>query len=238
MVPNAMHLTVSHHPSGHSVVVVMPSNASLSSVVTMCTSHVDGDGVTLHLDRVGLPDITSLDQVRDGDRVAAMGGRPREGVSGHRYYVAAFPPDQDFQLLYEGDSRSRRHGRGTFYDSRGDVSYVGEWKGDRYCNLYVRHGKGVEYVSSVAVYDGEWENDRRHGNGKWYRNDGGLIYDGEWVHNSRHGMGLFVSSDGSSYLGEWTNDERNGMGQQYDSNNALIYDGTWLNNERNGDGKE
>jgi hypothetical protein len=55
-----------------------------------------------------------------------------------------------------------------------------------------------------SYYDGEWENDLKHGKGKiTYTN--GLCYDGEWKHGLKHGKGKItnINTNGLCYDGEW-----------------------------------
>ena len=58
----------------------------------------------------------------------------------------------------------------------------------------------------------------RHGQGKFYYQDGGL-YDGTWRHNKMDGFGsLFYQSGKIAYEGNWSNDQFQGHGKLYNEN--------------------
>jgi hypothetical protein len=65
------------------------------------------------------------------------------------------------------------------------------------------HGKGI-YTSNEEVYDGEWQNGKRQGQGVQCLADGS-IYDGEWHDSTRHGIGVLTNVDGSRFSGKWSN---------------------------------
>ena len=61
-------------------------------------------------------------------------------------------------------------------------------------------------------YEGSKLNGVKHGQGKFYYQDGGL-YDGEWENGKMQGHGkLFYQSNKLAYEGEWINDQFNGRG--------------------------
>lgn len=62
-----------------------------------------------------------------------------------------------------------------------------------------------------AIYNGEWKNNMRHGQGIWTRPDG-TRYAGEWQNDKPGGMGTLVKPDGSIYTGEWQSGRRHGQG--------------------------
>jgi hypothetical protein len=41
--------------------------------------------------------------------------------------------------------------------------------------------------------------------------DGG-VYEGEWLNGSKNGNGVFYYADGSKYDGEWKEDKKDGKG--------------------------
>ena len=64
----------------------------------------------------------------------------------------------------------------------------------------------------------------------------GNIYDGEWNDNSRHGQGKMTYPSGEIYIGAWKDNKKNGNGKMTYSN-GNIYEGEWVNSEMNGQGK-
>ena len=69
----------------------------------------------------------------------------------------------------------------------GDMLYEGEWKDDK------KHGQGKVTYSDGAVYEGEWKDGERHGQGKvTYSGGKGKVYEGEWKHDKKHGQGKLM----------------------------------------------
>lgn len=55
------------------------------------------------------------------------------------------------------------------------------------------------------VYDGEWKDDARSGQGV-LRYASGAVYTGSWSRDLRVGHGSLVFEDGSSFVGQWVDD--------------------------------
>ena len=106
--------------------------------------------------------------------------------------------------------------------------YEGEWQNN------MRHGKGTLTWPDGARYEGEWQNDKAHGKGKISWLDGER-YEGEWRSNKMHGRGIYIWLDGQHYEGEWQNNIRHGIGIIYWPNGAR-YEGEWRNDRANGIG--
>src|ERR1035441_9925741 len=52
-----------------------------------------------------------------------------------------------------------------------------------------------------GIYVGEFQNEKRHGRGKYTWRDG-RSYDGEWKNDNLHGEGVFTFADGGKYDGK------------------------------------
>ena len=65
-----------------------------------------------------------------------------------------------------------------------------------------------------------------------------LIFEGEYLNNLRHGNGKEYENGQLSFEGEYSDGERNGFGKKYNSNGQLIYEGGYLEYYRIGKGKE
>ena len=79
------------------------------------------------------------------------------------------------------------------YNHSGKVSnfsYVGEVD-----ERGLKHGHGT-YQMALGLYEGQFQNDMRHGHGKMTWLDGGT-YDGGWVNDERIGLGSFYQSSGA-----------------------------------------
>jgi hypothetical protein len=109
----------------------------------------------------------------------------------------------------------------------GDV-YDGEWEDG------MKQGQGTLTYAQGGSYEGEWSNNMRNGYGvnEWPNGD---RYAGHWDDNKRHGKGKFTYSDGGKYNGEWENDMRSGKGVNVWANGNQ-YDGSWEDNQQNGHG--
>lgn len=62
--------------------------------------------------------------------------------------------------------------------------YIGEWVNG------TRHGRGALYFDKncECYYDGEWNNGTKEGYGV-HKFKSGNIYEGQWLENLRHGQG-------------------------------------------------
>ena len=99
------------------------------------------------------------------------------------------------------------HGRGCFIYLNGPIRYyVG------YLEKKVFSGKG-------AYYDANWK----------------VIYEGEFENNQKHGFGRAYYPDGSQYVGYFVNDVPNGSGVLYFPNGSR-YEGKFLNGEKHDKG--
>jgi hypothetical protein len=125
---------------------------------------------------------------------------------------------RDYQrYLYVGTllEGTRRKGRGTF-------RYVYK-KGEN---------KGKE-----AMYEGEFENGRMHGQGT-SRDAAGCVYRGTFCRGAAHGQGSCTWSEQWRYEGEWDMDRREGKGtlQQLNVDDGEVYNGEWKQDQWHGAG--
>jgi hypothetical protein len=66
------------------------------------------------------------------------------------------------------------------------------------------------------IYEGEYKNDKRDGNGIYYYKTG-EVYDGKWKNGLREGRGTFTWGDGSKWEGNFHHNEMDGNGMFYDN---------------------
>jgi hypothetical protein len=77
-------------------------------------------------------------------------------------------------------------------------TYTGQMQGGR-CNGIGRASWGTGGYES---YDGEWEEDKMHGQGIMKLRSGDS-YDGQWKEGKKHGQGMYKWSNGDSEEGQW-----------------------------------
>lgn len=148
--------------------------------------------------------------------------------------------------LYEGEwKRNKEHGKGTLMTAdRKHIIYKGDWERGR------MQGTGVYYYlqddpyasrkkndggeQKCSRYEGEFRENTRHGNGKYFLPNG-AVYDGEWREDVMSGRGTFNWPDGSVYIGSWKDGKRNGSGI-LQASDGFTYDGNWVENAMEGRG--
>ena len=111
-------------------------------------------------------------------------------------------------LIFDGKYiNGKRNGKGKEYHRNGKIIFEGEYKNDLRWN-----GKGYDDKGKVVyeLIDG-------NGKVKEYGGDfGRLIFEGEYLNGKKHGNGKeYYDFDGLKYEGEYLNGERNGKGKEY-----------------------
>lgn len=107
----------------------------------------------------------------------------------------------------------------------------------------IRVGLGEGFSGDGTTYSGGWLGGLKHGWGRQCgpgREDGTVawVYDGDFLNNMRHGQGMLVWADESTYTGEWANDLAHGTGCQrfLDSGVWQEYSGSFKEGLRHGQG--
>ena len=85
-----------------------------------------------------------------------------------------------------------------------------------------------------SVYEGEFKNGLRHGQGKYTMPDG-FIYEGTWLDDQIQGAGVARYPTGQIYEGQFKQGVPHGKGTMTFAD-GTIYDGSWLNGKMEGDG--
>ena len=158
--------------------------------------------------------------------------------------------------LYEGEYlKGKKHGKGKEYDINGKLIYEGEYINGKRINVNIDNirtiietsnktnnilfegdinGKGKEYGYKHIIFEGEYLNRKRHGNGKGYNDKGGLILECEYRN------GKMWNAKGYDEKGNKTYEIINGKGhaKELSYRGELLYDGEYLNGQKNGKGKE
>ncbi len=102
----------------------------------------------------------------------------------------------------------------------------------------LRHGKGKNTFPNGDVYEGDYVNGKKHGNGiyRWNKEVGGALYKGNYSEGERNGVGLMVFPDGSKYHGAFVKGKRTGLGVLVYANGDY-YKGEWLDDAKHGLGE-
>ncbi|XP_045580233.1 radial spoke head 10 homolog B isoform X4 [Salmo salar] len=109
-----------------------------------------------------------------------------------------------------------------------------------------REGWGVRCYPSGNLYEGQWRNNMRHGEGRMRWLQLGQQYSGIWENGVQHGQGTHTwflrRVTGSQYplrneyTGDFVQGLRHGQGSFYYASGAL-YKGEWKDNKKHGQGK-
>lgn len=133
----------------------------------------------------------------------------------------------------------------------GDTMYTGEVFAD------VPHGNGKAEYKNGAVYEGQWNRGKRHGQGKIVYGD--CVYEGQWADDKEHGQGKLIWNKGGEFAGEFSNggvwrgngvfhfsdgcytgNFENGKRHGYGifEHELYTYEGQWEDGKEHGDGKK
>jgi len=87
------------------------------------------------------------------------------------------------------------------------------------------HGKGVKKrKNGTLLYDGEFKNDKMHGQGTYYWSDG-RITTGTLKNGFFNGKGTLTWPDGRKYVGDFKDDKIDGKGILTSSDGRIIHEG-------------
>lgn len=132
------------------------------------------------------------------------------------YYFSFYMPPTDFVNygLYQGKWKDGlMHGEGKSYwplDNYEEI-YEGSWRegeldgeGKLYWMLPSHYY--IEDDDLILYYHGNFENDKKHGPGTSYYDDGTIKYQGDWIDDQYHGKGTLYNEDGIVlYEGDFEN---------------------------------
>ncbi|CBZ55235.1 putative phosphatidylinositol-4-phosphate 5-kinase [Neospora caninum Liverpool] len=106
--------------------------------------------------------------------------------------------------------------------------YEGQWKDPH------RDGQGKLSWPDGETYEGSFKKDECSGEGTW--SDGkGNVFEGQWQHNRINGTGKFTHADGSVYEGQWTDDMKHGKGKEM-WGDGTVYEGSFEKGDKQGKG--
>jgi len=86
------------------------------------------------------------------------------------------------------------------------------------------------------IYDGEWKDGLRHGQGieEMVLGKTKIRFEGAFLNDSRHGFGIYSSSDGHRYEGQYRSGKQHGYGKE--TLRVGTYEGEWKEGKYNGRG--
>jgi len=91
----------------------------------------------------------------------------------------------------------------------------------------------------IALYEGQLQNKQPHGYGRLII-ENHLVYEGEWINGKREGQGISYHRGGIiSYQGDWFQGKKQGYGASFYPNKLLYrpeYFGQWSENKEHGQG--
>ncbi|XP_058536272.1 radial spoke head 10 homolog B isoform X1 [Ochotona princeps] len=135
----------------------------------------------------------------------------------------------------------KRHGKGTiYYNQEGTSWYEGDWVYNQ------RQGWGIRCYASGNIYEGQWDNSTRHGEGRmrWLKSN--EEYVGQWERGVQNGFGThtwFLKRIPNSqyplrneYVGQFVDGRRHGHGKLYYASGAT-YEGEWVCDRKHGMGR-
>ena len=116
----------------------------------------------------------------------------------------------------------------TQYEGTPQTRYYGERN-----SKGLAHGQGKAFLPSGAIFEGEWKNGKRDGQGIERSANG--AYKGEWKEDKLHGVGTYTWANGDKYVGEWKDGRKEGQGTMtYLTGDK--YTGVWNQDKRHGQG--
>ena len=139
------------------------------------------------------------------------------------------------EIKYEGDYKDdKREGNGCEYTEEGEVIFKGEykegkqWNGNKkvFDDYEDENGQIKKYVKLKV----EVKNGKICGKCKEFDFEGNMIYEGEYQNEKRHGNGKEYTNNNIDFEGEFKEGKRwNGIANQFNMNGKVVYDCTYQN---------
>lgn len=127
-------------------------------------------------------------------------------VLGNTNQCRVMDPDLVYGQYTGGCQDGLAEGYGEVHGNNTDYLYRGSFHAGK------KQGRGIKIMSNGDRYEGEFDNDYRHGTGKYIWGPktqwAGQWYSGQYRHDLRHGWGVFQWETGDRYEGEWKDDIR------------------------------
>jgi hypothetical protein len=75
-----------------------------------------------------------------------------------------------------------------------------------------KHGTGIMKSTNGSIYDGQWIDGVKNGQGIYYDSTTKVAYKGEWKDGKKNGFGLLKFSDKEYYKGTFIKSVKDGYG--------------------------
>ena len=104
----------------------------------------------------------------------------------------AMTPSQRANRYFGDTKNGKKDGKGKLYDENGDLVYDGEWKDDK------RNGNGISYPTKANserfIHEGDFKDDKVHGYATQSNLDKVICYDGEFKDGLYDGQGVLFKA--------------------------------------------
>mmetsp|Transcript_5273 Transcript_5273/g.16099 ORF Transcript_5273/g.16099 Transcript_5273/m.16099 type:complete len:992 (+) Transcript_5273:193-3168(+) len=175
----------------------------------------------------GLPHGNGSVRFKNGD---ALDGGFAEALLSGACNLKLHVNEAGVQMMYVGECREGAfHGKGSLSTmGTRTMSYQGEWKKG------VRHGRGIADYGNGQRYEGDYKEDKFHGQGTFKSDVSGTWYQGQFVNGKREGKGSWKSAAQETYEGKWRDDHVHKGTMSYPSGES--YKGSWKHDHFHGHG--
>lgn len=132
----------------------------------------------------------------------------------------------------ELDANGAPHGFGILKDLDEDkIIYEGIWTHG------LKNGHGTYYLGNGYHYDGDIENEKLHGKGKYYYSKK-LLFEGNYDNGTPTGEGTLYLANGSTYRGNISAKYKgHGKGKLFNKSNVMYYEGDVIETLPHGHGR-
>ena len=106
-----------------------------------------------------------------------------------------------------------------------DRRYIGDFQN------FNKHGQGKYFYNDGTTYEGGWKNNEKNGNGKQYFTNG--VYEGNYLNGDMTGEGTYRFFDnGDTYIGSFKNGQQHGYGKVLNKYGLVIQEGIYENGKK------
>lgn len=205
------------------------ANANLSECVRDIVKHLS--------DEQGRREITT----EEGTYVGAMNDKgERHGFGSMKYVNGDY-----YEGPWENDKRHGVNGKLEYFQKspkspakkdqdKGGQQPLAVYEGSFFNDQ--KHGTGKLTMRNGDVYEGGYVKNHKEGKGKFVAKNKSEVYEGDWKQGNRHGSGTLIDSKGDVYIGEFRVNKICGKGKK-NYKDGRVYNGEWKDGKRVGKGK-